>query len=450
MPTVLMLKNNSSYLAIVFVAFVCVWNIFNIHLWDSNGVMCWDEGIYYSYFPTALNVSPDSLAAVTTRFPGMKSGINYVLLKDPQTSNGHRVIKMSMGMAMLFTPFYLAGFLQHYLAHGNAGTGYDIEYLRTMAFFGLTCLIIGLFVLRRVLKTYFTDGIVALTLITIVFGTNCFYYTDYEGCMAHVAGFMLYAIFILLTGLWYSKPGTLYSVLWGLVAGLLILIRPSNIVLLVVFPLYNVSGAADLKARVKLLSANWNLFVLTALAIVLVWVPQMLYWHHLTGHYVYYSYTVEPFYFSNPRLADGLLSWRKGWLIYTPLGWLMLIGFIPMRRYAPKLMLPFGIFLCCYLYFIFSWWCWYYGGSFSSRPMVETYALLAFPLASLYNWVYQSVGRPKLKIAFSLLLLVLVSLNLFQTYQYTHAFIHYSGMTFKAYQNTFLQLHEPPDSLLVH
>jgi hypothetical protein len=268
--------------------------------------------------------------------------------------------------------------------------------------------------------------------------------------MTHVPDLMLFGLFILLTSRWYAKSNATNSVLLGLLAGLLILIRPSNILLLIIFPLYNTAALKDVQARIKLLFTKWYLVVLMGLMIVFVWVPQMLYWHHLNGRYLFYSYTGEGFNFSNPQIINGLLSWKKGWLIYTPLGWLMLIGFIPMRKYAPKLVLPFLLFLLCHLYVVFSWWSWWYGGSFGSRPMVEVYAILAFPLASLYEWVYLSAGRLAVKITFSVLVLLMVSLNLFQTYQYTKGFIHYSDMTFRAYKDTFLALHKPADSLLQH
>ena len=57
-----------------------------------------------------------------------------------------------------------------------------------------------------------------------------------------------------------------------------------------------------------------------ALMVVLVWVPQMIYWNEMTGHWLYFSYgSDERFFFGDPAIIKGLFSYRKGLFIYTPL-----------------------------------------------------------------------------------------------------------------------------------
>ena len=45
----------------------------------------------------------------------------------------------------------------------------------------------------------------------------------------------------------------------------------------------------------------------------------MLYWKHIMGTFFFYSYDQEGFFFGNSHVLDGLLSYRKGWFIYTPI-----------------------------------------------------------------------------------------------------------------------------------
>ena len=36
------------------------------------------------------------------------------------------------------------------------------------------------------------------------------------------------------------------------------------------------------------------------------------------------------------------------------------------------------------VYVMFSFWCWWYGGSFGCRPIIEYYGLLAIPMAAVF------------------------------------------------------------------
>jgi hypothetical protein len=61
----------------------------------------------------------------------------------------------------------------------------------------------------------------------------------------------------------------------------------------------------------------------------------------------------------------------------------MLLGFIPLWKKDKKLAPALGVFMVVIIYSIFSWSQWWYGGGFSCRPLVETYPVLALPLAAL-------------------------------------------------------------------
>ena len=53
----------------------------------------------------------------------------------------------------------------------------------------------GLFVLRRLLLRYFTPSATAITLVLIGLGTNLFFYTVHEGPMSHGYNFALITFF---------------------------------------------------------------------------------------------------------------------------------------------------------------------------------------------------------------------------------------------------------------
>jgi len=90
---------------------------------------------------------------------------------------------------------------------------------------------------------------------------------------------------------------------------------------------------------------------------------------------------------------------------------------------------------------IYSWWCWWYGGSFGSRPMIDTYGLMAIPLAAFLAaftnksfWKQGVVG---------LLLVLMIALNQIQMNQYRTSLLHWDSMTRKAYFSIFLKRNWP-------
>jgi len=350
-------------------------------------------------------------------------------------------------MAFLYFPFYAVGYFWHYLVYGNGGTGMEVEYRTAMAFFGIFCLLLTLLMLRKILRRYFSEPVVGITLLVLVFGTNLLYYTTYEGCMAHVSNLLLFTLFLLMTERWYSEPDLINSGLLGLLMGLITLIRPTNILIAIPFILYNITSFNQLQQRIILFLKKWPLLLVFSIAAVLVWIPQMIYWHQMTGQYLFFSYVGERFYFSHPRIYSGFFSFRKGWLIYTPLGSLMLTGFIFMYKRLQNIFWPYLIFYIAIVYVTFSWWSWWYGGSFSCRPMVETYAVLVFPLACSFDYFIKRLTH-QWNALLSAVIITLIALNIFQTYQYSHQIIHWDRMSYEAYKNVFLSMQNAPDSLL--
>ena len=97
------------------------------------------------------------------------------------------------------------------------------------------------------------------------------------------------------------------------------------------------------------------------------------------------------------------------------------------------------------IYVVFSWRTWWYGGGFSARAMIESLPVVALPLAYLFKNVYEN-GKPVVfKVAFSLLVLSLIALNLFQSYQYKGSIIHSSLMTKEYYWKVFGKTEINPD-----
>jgi hypothetical protein len=406
-----------------------LWTMLNMRNWeDPKRVIAWDIIEYYSYLPATFIYDDLTL--------NFKEDISneFIIIGGKKIENSNYAPKMSMGLSFMYMPFFG-------LAHGYAkisafpANGYSPPYRLALMISSLFYLIIGLHVLKLFLLKYFNGWIVSFTILLIVFGTNLFYYTAIESPMPHTYNFALIIIFLYFTKCWYLNPTLIKSIIIGLLAGLISLIRPSNLIVLVLFIFYNISSWDDIIHRTKEWLKNWHhLFIMVVLGLI-VWIPQFLYWKHVTGEWIFYSYQDEGFFFKNPQIIKGLFSYRKGWLLYTPIMFFAIIGIYYTRKKAQDVFLPVIIYTILNIYVIFSWWTWWYGGSFGQRPMIDSYGLLAIPLAVMIEKI---VGFKRwLKIVLFSIIGFLFLHSIFQTIQYYYGAIHWDSMTKEAYWNSF-------------
>ncbi len=425
-------KVSFSKYAIAFVLLFSIWFQYYAKRWNENRIIEWDVKSYYFYLPAIFiynDISLEFTKADKDRF----SQWFWVYFND----EGKHVGKMTMGMSVLYSPFFAVA---HLLAEplGYEPTGYSIPYRFAISIGALFYLMLGLILLRKLLLRHFSDTTAAITLILVTLGTNLTWYATIEPGMSHVYSFTLFVVFIYLLQKWLERVTIANTILLGLLSGLISLVRPTNAAIGVLFLLWGISNRMELKERLKLLYARWPYIYTMIAAAICIWIPQMLYWKMQTGHFLYHSYGQEGFFFFSPKITDGLFSFRKGWLLYTPTMAIALIGLLILPKYSKGQALPIFTFTLINIYIIFSWWCWWYGGSFGARAFIESYALLAFPLAALVQW--SITKNIYIKIASMLLFALLLFHSIFQTFQYYYGAIHWDSMTRGAYINSFLSV----------
>jgi hypothetical protein len=337
---------------------------------------------------------------------------------------------------VLWTPFFL-------LAHAAArrlslpANGYTWPYHYAIALAAIVYAVAGLVLLRGVLRRHFADGVVALTLVAVFAGTNLFYYTTRESGMTHAYSFFLFALFLRLTVAWHANPRWATTLGLGGVLGLVVLVRPTNGVVVLAFLLYRDATLPRWRDKLDLL-ARQRLPLLAALGMsCAVLLPQLAYWKYSTGSWVYYSYRDEGFFFARPRIIDGLISYRKGLFVYTPILSLAFAGMLLLPRRAREWCWAVAIFTAVDLYLVFCWWCWWYGASFGLRALIEAYAIWAIPMAAMLEWLL-SGGRVVTGATLNVIA-ILVCLNLLQGEQYWRGIIHWDSMTRDAYWSVFLR-----------
>ncbi|MEO0734130.1 MAG: hypothetical protein AAFZ52_14940, partial [Bacteroidota bacterium] len=323
----------------------------------------------------------------------------------------------NLGLAVVWTP----GFL---LAHGfckltglAAADGMSFPYQLSVVLTSLLVIFWGFCCLRRFLLARFSDGVVALTLLGIGLGTNLFYYLVEGPDMTHAYLFSGYAVL-----LWHFSRGAAerrrsrrWLLACGLMVGLLCLIRSSEIVVFALPALYGLRDGGTLRRNF------WRTLTMFGVACC-VFSLQLLYYKIGTGAWFRDGYAGLGFDWLSPHLYEGFFGYRRGWLVYTPLMAFALVGIGWLRK---RWLLPILIFTLANCYLLFSWHIWWYGDTFGSRPVVQSYAVLSLPLAAFLGAVAGARGRTK-KLGRGLVVGLIcgcIALNLFQHWQYNQRII---------------------------
>ena len=131
---------------ILLLALVCAWYGKNLDSWGHNKVIQNDVVSYYAYLPAAL-IFHDLNFDFTHDLPQDFEGTIWL----QTASNGKPYLKMTMGLAILWIPFFLAAHLYATLT-GIEALGYAWPYSLSIFIAALFYLVIGLLFLRKLLQ----------------------------------------------------------------------------------------------------------------------------------------------------------------------------------------------------------------------------------------------------------------------------------------------------------
>lgn len=427
-----LINKHLSKFCILIILSVYIFHVFNVKFWNKNrGTISWDIISYYAYLPATF-IHHDLSLEFTRENP------KYWVYRiwPEKTPDNKLVIKTTMGLAYLYSPFF---FVADFIARHNENfiaDGYSLPYHIALSFSSMLYIIFGFLVLWQILQRYFSRLSSFISILSIGLATNLFCYTTQGAPMPHSFNFSLIIFFTYLVILFYEKKTFLRGVLLGICLGLITLIRPTNFIVILIFFLYGITNFSSLRIRIRELIKSWPYLIVIAIFTIAIWIPQLIYWKTYTGKLFYYSYgSQERFFWLEPAIWKGLFSFRKGWLIYTPVMIFSLIGIPMLAKKAPefKWVLPFITIVSIYI--IFSWWCWWYGGGFGSRPMIDYYGILAIPLTAFIQYML-SLRSWKKKLIISLFSISIL-FGAYHHLQYYYGAIHWDAMTKEAYFYNF-------------
>ncbi|OWY21611.1 hypothetical protein C7N43_07660 [Sphingobacteriales bacterium UPWRP_1] len=436
------LTKYTSLIALLFIAVFYVLAFTFFKPWKTGQIKGGgDSWGYYAYLPaTFIYHDLDSLhRTVAKRY-------EYEVNLNPDAGNplgvgeahqventGRQVFKYTMGVAILQLPFFA---LAHLLSSnmGYPPDGYSNPYLILVLGSGMFYVLFGLFILRKLLRQYFSEGITALALGAVALGTNLFYFSVYNSGMSHSYLFMLYSILLYVTISWHKKPRIATGLIIGLCCGFITVIRPVEVVCIVLPILYGIPQFFALPDKISFIWQHKIALFSAVAGAILAGLPQLLYWKIQTGEWLYYSYKDESFNFLRPHIIDGLTSFSNGWLSYTPIMIFGVAGLWLLYKQKNPFAVGILVFLPIHIYVAYSWWCWSYINGFGSRPMVETYPLIILPLG--YCFISLTSDWFKRLLLFPVLFFLTV-LNIFQTYQLSLGVMWSEVTNFTYYRSIF-------------
>ncbi len=428
--------NNNKFFGFVFIiALTFSLFLYGKKSWQNDlhlRFMYSDEEGYYMYLPAVF---------IYGTFENIPVRCDFEYKAYPGTKK--ILTRFTYGVAFLEAPFWLLAHLSRYVRGLPLNDPFAEEYSKAILWAACFYTSLGIYFLYFFLQQYFKNRlVVVLSVAIILLGTNLPYTATRQAGISHHYTFCLVSLlFYYLPFLFKKKtPSVKMVVLIGFLSSLIVLIRPTNILIILVALLFDAQTWTQMKERGKWFALNKKIISIGLLAAITVWIPQIIYWHYLSGNWIFYSYTDAKFlYFSSPYLWQIFFWPCNGFLIYSPVMVLALIG-LGVTAWQNKLQGRWIIFSFAILsYLCASWSCWWFGGTYGYRSFIDFYPLLALGLAFVLEKMLIK-SHLALKIATFSFILVCVVLNIRMITHYYVQLSPYGGDFYKLIDSIKLSL----------
>lgn len=354
---------------------------------------------YYQYLPAIFN-------------GGDLNKLAYAVMLE----NGNMLNVFHIGVAILEAPFFL-------IANGLAPLfGYKQDGLSDIYMYGIgfgaaLYLGFGIYFLMRFLNEFFDWKISLATILLLFFGTNLYYYSSMEVGMSHVYSFFLFSVFLFVSHRFHAEQTYGRALLLGLLAGLIIVIRPNNGIIVMALIFYSIQSVKEVIPRLGWWIKNFKFVALMLASVSVICFFQMAYWHRVSDKWLMFSYGQigQQFFWAKAVMGKVLFSPQNGFLVYAPIMIFALIGLI---WGSFKKIGSFFVFLAIWAlawYIFASWWAWWFGGAYGHRAFIEYFVILAPGMAYFINRVYT---KKWILIPWSMIALVLLFVSVRMTFIY--------------------------------
>jgi hypothetical protein len=433
-----MIKNRFSFFALIIICISILFAQFNTISKQSKEnpyPIAWDVFGYYLYLPATI--IHNDLGLTNDEWINNVYNTYKPSTSRYQYTNGNenkKVIVYNIGYAFVFAPaFIIADRLASPL--GYLRDGFTKPYQIALIITGILLSLIGVVMARKIALHFFSDKVSAVLLVCVLLGTNYFFQAGFDNVMPHNILFTLNCFILWYTIQWHQSFATKDLLLTASFIGLASICRPVEILWLIIPMFYQVKDLESFIAKLGLFNKHYKQIVLGVIVLLSIVFIQFAYYKYAVGFFRVFNLHSESFDFLHPFTFKFLFSYKKGWLLYTPIMLFGLVGFYFLFKNNRNNFWSMFLFFILNLYVVSSWQCWWYAASFSQRPMVESYVMMLVPFGYFIDEM--SKWRKLAQYFFAFLLILFASLNIFQTYQYLHFIIDGERMTKTYYWKVF-------------
>lgn len=340
--------------------------------------------------------------------------------------------KYYIGTALCQLPFFLPVYA-YYSIQNMECTGYENAFQIAIHISAIFYFLLGLVCILKLAQLFNLSKNWAIILAyAILLGTNAGYLVVSEPGLSHIYSFFWVAIFLYgCKKIFLSESNKATIFLVGISLGMILLIRPVNLIILMAIPFL----AGDIKTIFTKKNIQYS-FIIGLLSMLIVSI-QAAYYYASTNTIFIYSYNEETFDFLNAHFFEFLWSYQKGFFLYTPLFLFLFASFIlALQKKLYKESMYFALFFILLTYIFSSWWLWHYGGGLGTRVYVEFYPLFIIPII----WYFTTLKSEFIKTLSILFLGIFVYFGQITHWQYRMGKIHWDSATKEEFINNLFRI----------
>jgi hypothetical protein len=253
--------------------------------------------------------------------------------------------------------------------------------------------------------------------------------------MSHVYSFSLISCLCFQSYSFFHSRNIYRLFIIASVLGLVVLIRPVNVLIILFLPFFAGSRAV-IKSSFQLTKRNYFKCLGAFITFLSIISFQLIIYKFETGRFLIDTYPNEHFNLLQPHFIRFLFSYKKGLFLYSPILLFTILGLFYLCKKNIYQFYIASFFLFITFYILSSWWNWWYGWSYGCRPFTDFLAIFAILLAI----GIESIKKYIIKILLCVVFIVLIFVNQIQTYQYRHLIIHGEKMDREHYWRCFLRI----------
>ena len=319
---------------------------------------------------------------------------------EGETPPGYRLNDAPIGTAVLWSPFYVAADIGVAAARSLGAAvprdGYAWPYVWAVCFGSLFWGTAGMFLAYRLCRAYASRTASLWGVVAIWFASPVVFYLYITPAMAHANSMFAVTLFLLLWQRGRVDRAARGWVILGAAAGLMILVRELNWLLLLVLAvdetqgiLHVVQSADGQRVRgaplVRAAVVEWWRrsvgYLCFAVALGIVVAPQLYVYQTLNGTFGPTPFVVEKFSLL-PRYAFAVLfSGFHGLFSWHPVTLVAVLGLAALWRRAPWVAAALVVFVAAQVLVIGSYETWWGGASFGARRFINCTAIFSLGLA---------------------------------------------------------------------